>query len=56
MALAQQRMAINQDIKGLVPNKDLVAEYLMWFLLNRTPDIEKMGLIVLSRQKGGRPP
>lgn len=37
-------MAINQDLKGIIPKKELIeAEYLLWYLLSKTEKIESMG-------------
>jgi type I restriction enzyme S subunit len=42
-AIADSRLAINQDIKALTPRGDILPEYLFWFLLSKGPDIERMG-------------
>ena len=37
-------MAINQDLKGIIPKKELIeAEYLLWYLLSKAKKIESMG-------------
>ena len=43
VAIADTRIAINQDIKALTPRSDILPEYLFWFLLSKAPDIERMG-------------
>lgn len=43
VAIADTRLAINQDIKALTPRHDILPEYLFWFLLSKAPDIERMG-------------
>ena len=43
VAIADARLAINQDIKALTPRDDILPEYLFWFLLSKAPDIERMG-------------
>ena len=43
VAIAGSRLAINQDIKAVTPNSDILPEYLFWFLLSKAPDIERMG-------------
>jgi len=44
VAIADRRLAINQDVKGLTPRADILPEYLYWFLLSKAPDIERMGV------------
>lgn len=43
VAMANARLAINQDIKALTPRDDVLPEYLFWFLLSKASDIERMG-------------
>lgn len=43
VAMAGCRLAINQDVKGLVPREDILPEYLFWFLVSRAAEIERMG-------------
>lgn len=42
--MTTRAMAINQDIKALFPNDQLVPEYLFWFLLSKADEIERMGV------------
>lgn len=35
VAMAGCRLAINQDVKGLVPREDILPEYLFWFLVRQ---------------------
>jgi type I restriction enzyme S subunit len=44
VAIADRRLAINQDIKGLTPNSRVLPEYLFWFLVFKAPEIERMGV------------
>jgi len=44
VAIADRRLAINQEIKGLTPRADVLPDYLFWFLLSRAPEIERMGV------------
>jgi len=43
VAIAGCQLAINQDIKALTPNNDVMPEYLFWFLLSKASDIVRMG-------------
>jgi type I restriction enzyme S subunit len=43
VAIAERRLAINQDIKGLTPTPNILSDYLFWFLLSRTDNIKRMG-------------
>ena len=43
VAIAERRLAINQDIKGLTPTPNILSDYLFWFLLSRADDIKRMG-------------
>lgn len=43
VAIAGCRLAINQDIKALTPNSNVLPDYLFWFLLVKAPYIERMG-------------
>lgn len=43
VAIADQPMAINQDIKAVIPSAEILPEFLFWFLLSRGPEIERMG-------------
>ncbi|HYC50982.1 MAG TPA: restriction endonuclease subunit S [Gemmatimonadaceae bacterium] len=36
-------VAINQDLKALVPRKEVTAEYLLYFLKKSVPDIQRLG-------------
>lgn len=44
VAIADRQLAINQDIKGLIPSADVLPDYLLWFLLFTAPQIKKMGV------------
>jgi len=44
VAIADRRIAINQDIKGLTPRGDVLPDYLFWFLLSRADDLERRGV------------
>lgn len=39
----QADMAINQDLKALIPNKNVDANFLLWLLVSKTKEIEVMG-------------
>ena len=43
VAIAESKLAINQDIKGLTPAPHILSEYLFWFLLSRSDKIKSMG-------------
>ncbi len=43
VAIADQPLAINQDIKGLIPSAEVLPEYLFWFLLSQAHVIERLG-------------
>jgi len=44
VAIAGTRLAINQDIKAVLPNgDDIQPEYLFWFLLSQAKRIQEMG-------------
>jgi type I restriction enzyme S subunit len=43
VAIADARLAINQDIKGLTPNETVSSDFLFWFLLSQAARIESMG-------------
>ena len=43
VAIAEARLAINQDIKGLTPNATVSSDFLFWFLLSQAARIESMG-------------
>ncbi len=43
VAIAECKLAINQDIKGLTPAPHILSEYLFWFLLSRADEIKRMG-------------
>ncbi|OQY98135.1 MAG: hypothetical protein B6D36_17960, partial [Planctomycetes bacterium UTPLA1] len=43
VGIAKRRLAINQDIKAVVPNERVLPEYVFWFLLSQGPTIERMG-------------
>ena len=43
VAIADVRLAINQDIKGLTPDDTISPDFLFWFLLSQAPRIESMG-------------
>lgn len=43
VAIAERKLAINQDIKGLTPAPHILSEYLFWFLLSRADEIKSMG-------------
>ena len=43
VAIADARLAINQDIKGLTPNATVSSDFLFWFLLSQAARIESMG-------------
>ena len=43
VAITGRDMAINQDIKALFPDKRVLPEYLFWFLVSKSEEIERMG-------------
>ena len=43
VAIADTRLAINQDIKGLTPDDTISPDFLFWFLLSQASRIERMG-------------
>ena len=43
VAIADTRIAINQDIKGLTPDNTISPDFLFWFLLSQASRIERMG-------------
>lgn len=43
VAIADTRLAINQDIKGLTPDDTISPDFLFWFLLSQALRIESMG-------------
>ena len=43
VAMISRDMAINQDIKALFPGDQLLPEYLFWFLVLQSKEIERMG-------------
>jgi type I restriction enzyme S subunit len=43
VAIAGCRLAINQDIKAIFPTEGIEPEYLFWFLLSKSEDIQRMG-------------
>ena len=43
VAIADTRLAINQDIKGLTPDDTISPDFLFWFLLSQASRIESMG-------------
>jgi type I restriction enzyme S subunit len=43
VAIADTRLAINQDIKGLSPDDTISPDFLFWFLLSQASRIESMG-------------
>lgn len=43
VAIAERPLAINQDIKAVIPETEILPEFLFWFLLSKGPDIERMG-------------
>lgn len=43
VAIAGRRLAINQDIKAIIPTGGIEPEFLFWFLLSKAGDIQRMG-------------
>ncbi|NOT13372.1 MAG: hypothetical protein HOP23_16330 [Methylococcaceae bacterium] len=43
VAIAEQSLAINQDIKAVIPTPEIIPEFLFWFLLSKGSEIERMG-------------
>jgi type I restriction enzyme S subunit len=43
VAIAERPLAINQDIKAVIPASELLPEFLFWFLLSKGSEIERMG-------------
>ena len=43
VAITGRDMAINQDIKALFPDERVLPEYLFWFLVSKSKEIERMG-------------
>lgn len=41
--IGQVAMAINQDLKALIPNDNVDVNFLLWLLVSKTKDIEVMG-------------
>ena len=42
-AIASVDMAINQDLKAVIPNKNLDTKYLLWYFFSNYKKIEEMG-------------
>ncbi|QSA99342.1 restriction endonuclease subunit S [Methylococcus sp. EFPC2] len=43
VAIAEQPLAINQDIKAVIPKSEILPDFLFWFLLSQGAAIERMG-------------
>ncbi|MDD5321951.1 MAG: restriction endonuclease subunit S [Methylococcales bacterium] len=43
VAIAERSLAINQDIKAIIPAPEILPEFLFWFLLSKGSEIERMG-------------
>lgn len=43
VAIAGCRLAINQDVKAIIPAEGIESEFLFWFLLSKAEDIQRMG-------------
>ncbi len=43
VAIAGRPMAINQDIKAVIPSTEILPEFLFWFLLSKGPEIQRIG-------------
>lgn len=44
VALTARSVAINQDIKALIPDDRILPEYLLWFMVSYAPEIERIGV------------
>jgi type I restriction enzyme, S subunit len=43
VAITERPMAINQDIKAVIPSSEILPDFLFWFLLSHGHEIERMG-------------
>lgn len=44
VALVRRPLAINQDVKALIPDARVEPEYLLWFMNSCAPEIQRMGV------------
>jgi type I restriction enzyme S subunit len=44
VALTTRPLAINQDVKALIPDDRVIPEYLLWFMTSYAPEIERIGV------------
>ncbi len=44
VALTTRPLAINQDVKALIPDDRVIPEYLLWFMTSYAPEIARIGV------------